>query len=672
MADEILKRDSNNQPVSGAITNDSNQFIKMARIDDTTKGLKVMVVGGAGTGTVTSVSVVSANGLAGTVATATTTPAITLSTTVTGILKGNGTAISGIAIPSDATKYLDGTGAFSVPVGSGGTVTAVSVATANGFSGSSTGGATPALTIVAGDIVPGTVVASNTTTPHIDITAGSTNTGYFLVNGKTSGSLKITTVDAAARAITLSLAAQTVGIATLTIPDMANTNKTIAWLESPVFTTPNIGAATATTINGNTFTTGTGVLTIAASKTLTISNTLTFAGTDGKGINVGAATTGKILIGDGTNMVLSANTFPNASATTRKIIVSDGTNWVASTETYAVPGSSGNILTSDGTNWTSAAPTAVAVNFQRFTATGANTWTKPAGVTTVKVICIGAGGGGGGGTAAASGNVRDGGSGGGGGAVSIAQFKAADLGATETATVGVGGTASAGGANGGNGGNSTFGTWLLAGGGGGAGKGDNSGNDTRGGAGGGTGGQASVLNYVTTPGVPLPIYDGVSFLPVAVGGAGAGGSTYAPYSSEFGGASGGGHIYASGAASQPGGSSIFGGPAGGGGGSISAANATTAPGAGGNNQSYANGGGGAAGTSGGTGTGGTAGTSRNLPYCGQGGGGGGSSTTNNTNGGTGGAGGAPGGGGGGGGAPTGTGTSTGGVGGRGEIWVISW
>jgi hypothetical protein len=46
------------------------------------------------TGTVTSVSVVSANGLAGTVATATTTPAITLSTTVTGLLKGNGTAIS--------------------------------------------------------------------------------------------------------------------------------------------------------------------------------------------------------------------------------------------------------------------------------------------------------------------------------------------------------------------------------------------------------------------------------------------------------------------------------------------------------------------------------------------------------------------------------------------------
>lgn len=44
------------------------------------------------------------------------------------------------------------------------------------------------------------------------------------------------------------------------------------------------------------------------------------------------------------------------AATSRKIIVGNGTNFVASTETYAVPGTSGNVLTSDGTNWTSAAP----------------------------------------------------------------------------------------------------------------------------------------------------------------------------------------------------------------------------------------------------------------------------------------------------------------------------
>ena len=55
----------------------------------------------ATSGTVTSVSVVSANGFAGTVATATTTPAITLTTSITGVLKGNGTAISAAVANTD-------------------------------------------------------------------------------------------------------------------------------------------------------------------------------------------------------------------------------------------------------------------------------------------------------------------------------------------------------------------------------------------------------------------------------------------------------------------------------------------------------------------------------------------------------------------------------------------
>jgi len=54
----------------------------------------------SGSGTVTSVSVVTANGLAGTVATASVTPAITLTTSVTGIIKGDGTALSA-AIAAD-------------------------------------------------------------------------------------------------------------------------------------------------------------------------------------------------------------------------------------------------------------------------------------------------------------------------------------------------------------------------------------------------------------------------------------------------------------------------------------------------------------------------------------------------------------------------------------------
>lgn len=83
--------------------------------------------GGGGSGTVTSVSVVSANGLAGTVANSTTTPAITLSTTITGILKGNGTAISAAVAGTD---YLS-------PTGSGAGLTGI-VVTFNGRSGAVT------------------------------------------------------------------------------------------------------------------------------------------------------------------------------------------------------------------------------------------------------------------------------------------------------------------------------------------------------------------------------------------------------------------------------------------------------------------------------------------------------------------------------------------------------
>ena len=96
--------------------------------------------GGGGSGTVTSASVVTANGLAGTVATATTTPAITLSTTVTGILKGNGTAISAAANsdlpvmsatvggavptpPNNTTTFLRGDGTFATPAGGGSVAT---------------------------------------------------------------------------------------------------------------------------------------------------------------------------------------------------------------------------------------------------------------------------------------------------------------------------------------------------------------------------------------------------------------------------------------------------------------------------------------------------------------------------------------------------------------------
>ena len=102
--------------LTGALT-----LVAGSGITVTPSGLNLTIAAtGGGSGTVTSVSVVSANGLAGTVATSTTTPAITLSTTITGILKGNGTAISAATAGTD---YVIPSGSIT---GTAGNITATS------------------------------------------------------------------------------------------------------------------------------------------------------------------------------------------------------------------------------------------------------------------------------------------------------------------------------------------------------------------------------------------------------------------------------------------------------------------------------------------------------------------------------------------------------------------
>ena len=126
-----------------------------------------------GTGTVTDVSVVSANGLAGTVATSTSTPAITLSTTVTGVVKGNGTALSAATAGTD---YVEPGGALGTP--SSGTATNLTgLPLSTGVTGTlpvangGTGTTTPAL-------VAGTNVTITGTWPNQTINASSTAQVY--------------------------------------------------------------------------------------------------------------------------------------------------------------------------------------------------------------------------------------------------------------------------------------------------------------------------------------------------------------------------------------------------------------------------------------------------------------------------------------------------------------
>lgn len=150
-------------------------------------------------GTVTSVSVVSANGLAGTVATATTTPAITLSTTITGILQGNGTAISAATIGNITDAGTDGiviTGGTNAVLGSGVTIAQhVADTTHNGylsstdwntFNGKQAAG--NYITALTGDGTatgPGSVAFTlATVNSNVGSFGDATHVGAFTVNGK--------------------------------------------------------------------------------------------------------------------------------------------------------------------------------------------------------------------------------------------------------------------------------------------------------------------------------------------------------------------------------------------------------------------------------------------------------------------------------------------------------
>lgn len=93
------ERDQNHVTVTLGVSSDDNVTTLPIKIDPITGRLIVDIA--TNPGTVTTVSVATANGFSGTVATATTTPVITISTTVTGLLKGNGTAISAAVANTD-------------------------------------------------------------------------------------------------------------------------------------------------------------------------------------------------------------------------------------------------------------------------------------------------------------------------------------------------------------------------------------------------------------------------------------------------------------------------------------------------------------------------------------------------------------------------------------------
>jgi trimeric autotransporter adhesin len=188
-------------------------------------------------GTVSSVSVVSANGLAGTVATATTTPAVTLSTTVTGVLKGNGTAISAA---TSGTDYAPATSGASILYGNGaGGFSNVTIGTGVAFSGGTLSATGSGGTVTSVSGTAGRITSTGGTTPVIDLVSGIATAG-------TTGSallIPVVTIDTYGRVTTITTAANPQG----TVTSVSGTAPVV----SSGGATPVISMAAATTsVNG--------------------------------------------------------------------------------------------------------------------------------------------------------------------------------------------------------------------------------------------------------------------------------------------------------------------------------------------------------------------------------------------------------------------------------------
>jgi len=261
-----------------------------------------------GSGTVYGVSVVNANGFAGSVAKDTTLPAITLSTTVTGIVKGNGTKISAATAGTDFV--LPG-GALGTP--SSGTLTlCTGLPISTGVSGLGTGAATFLATPSSANLIAlltdetgtGANVFANTptlVTPNIGVASGTSLTlsGDLVVNGSTV-TLNATTLDIADKNITLANVVTPTEItcdgAGITVKSSATDHTlnyvaaTAAWTSSEnidlasgkVIKFNGVSVLSATSINKVTVTapaTGS-TLTIVDGATLTASATASVSGTN--------------------------------------------------------------------------------------------------------------------------------------------------------------------------------------------------------------------------------------------------------------------------------------------------------------------------------------------------------------------------------------------------------
>jgi hypothetical protein len=124
-----------------------------------------------------------------------------------------------------------------------------------------------------------------------DTTASSSSgTGALKVSGGAgiAGAAYVGGVLNIAGATTLSSALTYGGVA---LSNSVTGTGSMVLSSSPTLVTPTLGAALATSINGLTITSSTGTLTLTNAKTLSVSNTLTFTGTDSSSVAFGTGGT---------------------------------------------------------------------------------------------------------------------------------------------------------------------------------------------------------------------------------------------------------------------------------------------------------------------------------------------------------------------------------------------
>lgn len=271
---------------------------------------------GASGGTVTTISVATANGFSGTVANPTSTPAITIiagaitptsvasSGTVAGSnLSGTNTGDQTITLTGAVTG--SGTGSFATtvvtnanltgPVTSSGNVTTITnaavtyakiqdVSATDKLLGRSTSGAGVVEEIACTPFARTILDDADAATVRATIGAGTGSGTVSTASVASANGFAGTVADATTTpVITLSTAVNGILLGNGTAVSAASTvgSGAVVLRSNAALITPDIGVASATSLNGLTITAGSGTLTIANGKTLTVSNTLTFTGTDG-------------------------------------------------------------------------------------------------------------------------------------------------------------------------------------------------------------------------------------------------------------------------------------------------------------------------------------------------------------------------------------------------------